>query len=424
MTDRPSTLHSTASSTSSPTLQPILARQPILDRSLKVVAYELLCRPVPQDTEAWQNANGCHATTEVVIGAVHEIGLNIVTGNKPAFVNFTEEWLHRAPPMPPEDMVVEILEHIPRTPEAEAAVLALRQAGYRIAVDDFTGNCDQAQWFDLADVVKLDLLGVQDIQQAFALREKYHRPGLTWLAEKVETYDEFNTLAQAGFDLFQGFFYSKPTPVYGKRSPDSQMAVMQLLGTLNQSDAGPKDVSQCISNDPQLSFRLMQMANSASVNPGAAVTTLQRATALLGLTRIRQWANLLALGKLSDKPAVLQQQALYRAHLCQEISEAMPSHSMDPDTAFTLGLFSLLDAMMDTPINELCARLQLPEELSSALTQHQGQYGRLLQAVEAWEQATPESIPWSQLGLTSPEMEGAIERALVAMNRSAGLLNG
>ena len=401
--------------------RPLLARQPILDKTQKVFAYELLCRPVPSETLEWQASNGNNATTEVVIGAIHEVGMSLVTGGLPAFVNFTEDWLAMDPLLSPADMVVEILEHIPLNEKNLKSVQSLRSKGYRIAVDDFTGSEDQAEWLKYADIVKVDLIGLKDIEDARVLINQYQRDDLTWLAEKVETHQEFEACKAMGYELFQGFFFSKPITLYGKRTPDSHLAVMQLLGVLNQTESDFDEITKVIRNDPQLSFRLMQIANSAAYNSGAPITSLQRAVTLLGLNKIRNWASLLALGKLSDKPAILQEQSLFRAYLAQNIAQY--SKVLEPDIAFTLGLFSLLDAMMDTVLEDVCARIALPEALTQALVKHRGPYGLLLEAINAWEKGTPEKIQWDALVITPTELELCIENAIELSRATSGLLS-
>ncbi len=192
---------------------------------------------------------------------------------------------------------------------------------------------------------------------------------------------------------------------------------MQLLGALNQEEADFDDIVDTIRRDPQLSYRLLQMANSPQVNHGAPITTLQRAATALGLSRIRNWANLLALGKLSDKPVILQQQALFRGYLMQNLSGT--TKSMEPDTAFTLGLFSLLDAMLDMPIDEVCARVSLPKELTLAITEHAGPYGKHLKALTQWEKGEAEAIDWSTLEVSPSELEASIEQAIHTVSQQS-----
>ena len=163
------------------------------------------------------------------------------------------------------------------------------------------------------------------------------------------------------------------------------------------------------------------MANSPQVNQGSSITSLQRAATALGLNRIRNWANLLALGKLSDKPAILQQQALFRGYLMQNLSSV--TKTMEPDTAFTLGLFSLLDAMLDMPIDEVCARVNLPKELTQAITENAGPYGKHLKALLQWEKGAADAIDWASLDVSPGELEASIEQAIHTVSHQSGDLS-
>ena len=196
---------------------------------------------------------------------------------------------------------------------------------------------------------------------------------------------------------------------------------MQLLGALNQEEADFDDIVDTVRRDPQLSYRLLQMANSPQVNQGSSITSLQRAATALGLNRIRNWANLLALGKLSDKPAILQQQALFRGYLMQNLSSV--TKTMEPDTAFTLGLFSLLDAMLDMPIDEVCARVNLPKELTQAITENAGPYGKHLKALMQWEKGAADAIDWASLDVSPGELEASIEQAIHTVSHQSGDLS-
>jgi len=390
---------------------PLLARQPILDRELRVVAYELLCRPIPSDNLVWQSANGDQATSEVVIGAMHEIGLELVTGGLPAFVNLTEQWLHTPLAIEPDHLVAEVLEHIKPTAANMAAVQILRDKGYRIAIDDYIGGAEQSLWLPLADIVKVDLLGLENMEMLGELKDKYQRPGLQWLAEKVENYNQYEYCKTIGYDLFQGYFYSKPMILYGHRLPDNQMAVLQLLQALNRKDADINEIGKILQTDPQLSFRLLQMVNSSAMGCTTKVTSIQRAIMMLGLDRIRNWTSLLALGRLDSKPRALQEQAMTRAFTAQELAGSNPS--LEPDTAFTLGLFSLLDAFMDVSLEDICSRLVLPDNLSEGLLRHEGQYGALLQTLQLIEKGEWNKIPWKLIGITPEQMSPLLKRALV-----------
>lgn len=374
---------------------PLLARQPILNRRQEVVGYELLCRPVPQDTKEWQDDFGDHATSEVLISAFNDIGIDLVTGGLPAYINFTRHWLHHPPMLPANSLVAELLEYIEPAEENLAALKRLKKLGYRIALDDYQGDDHQVPLFPHLDIIKVDIRRLPELSRLPGLIEKYRPYNLQWLAEKVETREEFDFCLNAGCDLFQGYFFSHPANVYGKRLPDNQMAVVQLLQILNDPDARIEDVASVLQTDPQLSYKLLKVVNSAAVGCAREVSSIRHAIMIAGLDRLRAWSNLIALGKLSEKPDVLREQAVVRAMLCKALVFATPG--LDEETAFTLGLFSLLDAFLDRPLSDICERLRLPSSSSDALLHHTGDYGLILATTIAMEKGDWDSIRWDLL---------------------------
>lgn len=399
---------------------PLLARQPILDHNLQVIGYELLCRPHPQDDAAWQESQGDHATSEVMIGAYQELGFEKVTGGLPAFVNFTRNWLFNPPVVSSNMLVAEVLEYVSADEDTILAIEQLRRMNYQIALDDFIAEPNQIRLLPYVDIVKVDILRLPDIQQLFPMIQAYQRPGLTWLAEKVETPEEYEVCRKAGCTLFQGYFFAKPTTMYGKRLPDNKISVLQLLEQLNNPDAEIADISKTLQTEPQLSFRLLQLVNSAAVACAVEVTSIQQALMLVGLDKIKTWAKVLSLGQLSDKPEVLREQAVLRGFLTQEL--ATRQKILDSNTAFTLGLFSLLDAFLDLSMKEVCERLNLPQELSGALTHHKGKYGQILSLVEEMERANWESASFSQLEELQLEITDITSSYQSALHASRDLL--
>lgn len=399
---------------------PLLARQPILDHNLQVIGYELLCRPHPQDDAAWQESQGDHATSEVMIGAYQELGFEKVTGGLPAFVNFTRNWLFNPPVVSSNMLVAEVLEYVSADEDTILAIEQLRRMNYQIALDDFIAEPNQIRLLPYVDIVKVDILRLPDIQQLFPMIQAYQRPGLTWLAEKVETPEEYEVCRKAGCTLFQGYFFAKPTTMYGKRLPDNKISVLQLLEQLNNPDAEIADISKTLQTEPQLSFRLLQLVNSAAVACAVEVTSIQQALMLVGLDKIKTWAKVLSLGQLSDKPEVLREQAVLRGFLTQEL--ATKQTTLDSNTAFTLGLFSLLDAFLDLSMEEVCERLNLPQELSGALTHHKGKYGQILSLVEEMERANWESASFSQLEELQLEITDITSSYQNALHASRDLL--
>lgn len=392
---------------------PLLARQPILDSSLNIVGYELLCRPIPEDTLVWQLSHGDSATSEVMISAFNDLGIEEVTGGLPAFINFTEHWLHNPPILPAANMVAEVLEHILPSEENLKALKKLHSLGYRVALDDYQGEPIHEPLLPLVDIIKVDIRRLQSLEELPGLVSRSQREGLTWLAEKVETQEEYQICRDAGCTLFQGYFFSHPANVYGKRLPDNLLAVLQLLRVLNDPEADFEEITSILQSDPQLSYKLLRIINSAAVGCARLVTSIHRAAVIAGINRLRAWANLISLGRLNEKPPVLREQAVVRAYLSKSLTFNWPD--LDEDTAFTIGLFSLLDAFLDIPMGELCQRLNLPAHLTQALTTHEGDYGFILKTVVAMEQADWDHIDWHVLAgmsITPADLELLYLKAL------------
>ena len=373
----------------------LLARQPILNRNLKIVGYELLCRPAADDNIHWQQTEGDAATSEVLIAAFNEIGIHEVTNGLPAYINFTEYWLHHPPLLSTRLVVAEVLETIAANAANLQAIRNLAQKGYKIALDDYIGNPDQDAFFPYLNIVKVDIRQLAKLTDLAAIIQRQKKFALTWLAEKVETLEEFEYCKSVGCTLFQGFFFSRPTNVYGKRLPDSQHAVLQLLQLLNNQDATFEDIANVVKTDPQLSYKVLKVVNSAAYGMPRAVNSIQQALMLLGLERLRAWSNVMALGRLNQKSDALREHVIVRAHLCQFLAQAWGG--LDKDMAFTLGLLSLLPSFLDTSFEMICQELNLSDTMTAALLHHQGDYGTLLLTAMAMEQAQWDQIDWPLL---------------------------
>lgn len=374
---------------------PLLARQPILDTQLKVVGYELLCRPVPEDTALWQNEFGNKATSEVLISTFNELGIKLVTGGLPAHINYTEYWLNNPPPLPVKLVVVEILECIEPTPENIEALKHLHSLGYTIALDDFLGNEAFELFFPYAHIIKIDIRLLDSLEQVENIINRYPQYDVVWLAEKVETVEEFEFCKKAGCSLFQGYFFSKPINVYGDRLPDNHVSVLRLLHILNNDNASIEDIAKVLKTEPIFSYKILKIVNSAAFGMPREVSSIQQAIMMIGLNQIRSWSNVIALGKLQDSPEVLREQSVIRAILCQTLSTFFSK--LNPETGFTLGLFSLLPAFVNKPMDELCKQLNLPNDLTKALTSFTGDYGVVLRTTLSMEKGHWEAIDWPYL---------------------------
>jgi c-di-GMP phosphodiesterase len=354
-----------------------LARQPILDRDQSVQGYELL---YPREQTLF--GDGELATARVALNALTEIGLEDLVGQSRAWINITPEFLllDLGRNLPPERVVLEL--HAARVVDQSMLdlILELRGAGYVLALDQFRFTPTLEPLLGVVDIVKLDMLalGPRELaRQAFKLRPY----GLTIVAEKIESYDDVRIATAAGCDLFQGFFFCRPHLIGGRAIPPSRLALMQLASALQDPTIGLAEVEHLISGDVALSYRLLKYLNNAYFGLRGRIASIRQAVALLGIEPLRRWATLTIFAELGDKPRELFVTALLRAHFCQQAGTTQDGPAAD---LFTLGLFSVLDALIDASMDTALQNLPLTPSMRDALIDHTGA-GRLLDCVQAIE---------------------------------------
>lgn len=384
----------------------LLARQPIFDHKLNTIGYELLYRPIPSDEEGWQKHSGDLATNEVLVSAFDNIGIEHVTAGQPAYINFTEHWLNNPPPFNPNQVVIEILEHVPASPQNVAAVAKLRQQGFMIALDDYLGNPEQDPFLPHVDIIKLDILAFSDISEAQKIIASKGKENFLWLAEKVETQGIYDACLKAGCDYFQGYFFSRPANIYGKQLSSNKRIVLDLIFALQNPDITSQQLEDLLSQDPTLSFRLLKLVNSAAFSQINKVDSLQKAVMIAGLEQIKAWVTMLSLGKLEEKPKELSKQSLQRAYFCQHLARSIPG--IASDIAFTAGLLSNLDAYFDTPLDQLLSKIHLQNDINTALTKRSGKLGFIFTTVLYMEKGEWQKIRWQlwkKTGLDASQIE-------------------
>ncbi len=379
------------------TAEVMVGRQPIYDRRMNVRAYELLFRETGSNQA--NVVDGDRATSQVLYNTFIEIGLDAIVGKHKAFVNLTPPFLTGEYPLPRSsgNLVLEILEDIEPTPTLVEAVRDLRERGYTIALDDFVYSPHLQPLVDLAHIIKIDITKMDDDGLAEHVR-RLRREGQLLLAEKVETHDEFAYCQHLGFDLYQGYFFCRPNIVKGRQLPTNRLALMQLLGELQREDADIGKLEKLISQDVTLSYRLLRLINSAAFALSTRVESISRALMLLGLDAVRNWASLLALSNIDDKPVELVRNSAVRARMAELVGAVVDS-GVEPGTYFTAGLFSNLDALVDKSMEAILADLPLSESVSTALLTGRGSVGIVLQVVLAYEQAEWEELEQLNTGI-------------------------
>jgi c-di-GMP phosphodiesterase len=353
-----------------------VARQPILDRAEAIRGYELLYRPAGAAAVGPEGA-----TSNVIVRALADIGLDALVGDRKAWVNVTRDFLLevRPLPLPPSRTVIELVEGQRVDAELLEVLDELRAAGFRIALDDFRFDAGWEALVAHADAVKLDIRQLPGGALAGAV-ERLRRPGLYLLAEKVETRAEYEHCHALGFDAFQGYFFAQPVLVEGGTVPTHRLRGLAAVAQMGEG-ATFEELERLISQDAGLAYKLVRLANSAYVGSRSRVASVRGALTLMGTVNVRRWSMLLALAGLTDRPQHLLATGLLRARQC----ELLARRPVDPAVAFTAGLFSILPALAGSTMEALVAGLPFDARMSGALLDQSGEEGALLAGVLAFE---------------------------------------
>jgi EAL and modified HD-GYP domain-containing signal transduction protein len=376
-----------------------LARQPIFNWEQSVYAYELLYRGGPGDTTSG-NLNDLAKSREMIDNLLVS-GIKPITNGRLAFINATRETLieRHATMLPPEETVVEILETVAPDDDVLSACRDLRNDGYLVALDDFTGEESMMPWLDHVDFVKVDFLGTTPAAQS-AIIERHQRDDLAFLAEKVETRADFERAMDLGYDYFQGFFFAKPAMVSERSVETISSHLFQLLKEVNSPQMDFDRIEMLFKSDVGFTFRLLRYINSAFFGLRSEVTSIRQALALLGERELRKWITLLALTRLAaDQPSEVFTQAIVRARFSEELARRA-GHKALTQKCFIAGMFSLIDTMLGMDLKEILAELPVDDEIRAALL---GQKNLLRRHFDC---ALPfESGDWQELDTAATDLD-------------------
>lgn len=374
-----------------------IGRQPIFDKELKTVAYELLFRDSDGQNRA-KITNGDQATSEVILTAFTEIGLKNLFDNKPAFLNLTQSFIEGIVPLPnmAGQVVLEVLENIPVTDSTVAAVHQLSQQGYTIALDDHVYYPHLDPFIDAADIIKLDVMA-QDHDTLAETVKLLRGKGKKLLAEKIETHAEYEFCQSLGFDYYQGYFFCRPEVLTLKAMPANKLQVLKILAKLHDADITVSELENEISHDVTLSYRLLRYINSAQFALRQEIESISQAIMLLGWDNIRSIATLIIMSRIEDKTVDLFKTGLIRARMCSLLASKVKPGA--EDIFFAAGLLSIIDALMDLPMEEVMQQLSLSEGLQNALVYHQGDIGHTLLNVIEYVRGHPSTVTGSDYSM-------------------------
>ncbi|CAN7620761.1 EAL domain-containing protein [Duganella sp. Dugasp56] len=367
-----------------------LARQPILNRGQRLVAYELLFRDARQRNEA--DVTDDAEATATVIAHASELGMGQVVGDQMAFVNVDAVGLMSdfIRFLPNDKVILEILETVKATPEVMDRVRELKQAGFKFALDDVIGHSEDVQKLQpLCDVIKVD---IKDMQPGTlqALARVLKNPRQKLLAEKVETIEEFQQCMELGFEYFQGYYFARPVILSGKKISPSQRSVLHLLDLLN-TDATSQEIERSVKHDALITLNLLRLVNTPAVGARYRINSVGHALMVLGRRQLQRWLQILLYvknGGTQEFTSPLLQLATTRGKTMELMVEHLrPGQRVSADIGFTVGVMSLMDTLFSIHMRDVLDSVNVLDEVRAALLHRSGDYGSMLNLIEHIEKA-------------------------------------
>ncbi|OAN17098.1 histidine kinase [Photobacterium jeanii] len=364
-----------------------VARQPIFNRQQRTVGYELLFRD--GEHNAFPVIDPDKATSRLLVENYMAVGSNPAISGQRTFINFPQQSLIDMLPLllPKGDVVIEVLETCEPNDELFAAIKLLHQRGYVVALDDFEMSPAWARFLPYVRIIKLDLmkLGVEKACE-FVAEYRSHRR-LKFLAEKVETQADYDATLAAGFHFFQGYFFCKPELVKNRQVEPEKVSTMRLLQEICRDPVDFKRIEQIITSDVSLSYLLMRYVNAAANRTVEPISSFRQALVYLGEDKVRLFVGVVATAHAAlDKPRELYLMSLQRARMCESLAVGSGLTGQSHQ-AFLVGMFSLLDALLDTSLDQLVKVLPLQKDVEAALLHHKGHLGHTLALLEAYDKA-------------------------------------
>lgn len=367
-----------------------IGRQPILDANQQIVAYELLFRRSASDDTA-EIENDVRSCTQILVNTLNDMGTQWLLGDKQAFININTEVLlgEFVELLPPKRTVLELLSGSTSDENIVQRIAALRAQGFQFSISTLEDSSLLAL-LPHADYVKLNVLKL-GLDKALALFGKLQSRAVRVIAENVESHHDFEACKKAGFELFQGFYFAHPETLAAKVIHPAYASVLEILNLVSRK-AEIKEIELAFKHDVALSFKLLRYINSVGFGLSSEIQSIRHAITILGYDQLYRWLTLLMVtaGENSAPPALMKT-AITRGRLTELLGAGYLS-KQERDDLFIVGVFSLLDAMLEMPMEQALEKLNLTEPVTDALLHRSGVYGPFLQLSEACEGAEVEKI--------------------------------
>ncbi len=346
-------------------MESYVARQPIFDRKMGIFGYELLYRRSMNNF--YEGTDDNQATADLINNAFLVMRLQDLTEGTRAFINFSEDMLVREIPLllPKDAIVVEILERVRASEQVLQVCQKLKAQGYMIALDDFSFQESSMPLVEYADIIKVEFSVVDVERQRRFIRKQKGR--VRFLAEKVETREEYQKAAAMGYDFFQGYFFSKPVIERKKDIPGIPAVPVRMMAELNRKEPDYQTLTEIIETDVSLSYKLLRFAGSVFFGTRGDVYSVKQALIRLGIIEIKKWSYLMLLKNFqSTENREMIRTCLIRAKFMELLAVEAGGGRKHYDY-FLAGLFSSIHVLLGCTMAEAVKELPIAADVKHAL---------------------------------------------------------
>jgi c-di-GMP-related signal transduction protein len=387
-----------------------VARQTILAADETVFGYELLFRDGVEDFFRNPDVDSASRST---LNTSMLMGLDVLCDGRRAFINCTRDILLKdyITLLPSSHVVIEVLESVPVDDLVIAACQRMKQAGYMIALDDFSVSDPRQPLTEFADIIKVDFRATS-LTDAACMVKKYGPWRCRMLAEKVETRDEFVAAKKAGFVYFQGYFFRRPELLTAHEIPANRINYLRMLKAVSERELNVRVLENLVKSEASLCYRLLRYLNSAAFAFASEIHSVRHALSILGEREVRRWIRLVAtLGAGQGKTTDLVLSALVRARFCELLSPRIQHGDSD---LFLMGMLSLMDSILEIPMAQVLEHVPIDQESKTVLLGKDGRLRPFYQLMLAQESGEWQAVCdlSSQLHLSESEVAEAYWQAL------------
>ena len=349
----------------------MLIKRPIYNKQLKCVAFEVLAHKNVLENERVDNL-----LLELIINSDTQLPLFIPYSLKDFLATFE----------PPVENSI-ILNLLADDIESVYPLTELKDSLFSIAL--IISAPQQLAWLNFADYIGLteELMNKQDVSRVIKFSRDNQRKVIAYGIDKPQNFDKCKAMTM---DYYCGDFLFKPFEEDNTEIAANKLNLLQLIQTIQHVDCNLNDFSAIIQKDPLLSFQLLKVANLNAFSGYQTVDSIDQAINRIGIIKLKNWVMVLSLKNISDKPVEILESGLIRAHMAEEL--AKKSTNINAQCAYTAGLLSILDCLLNKSMSELINQISLTEEIKNALLNKTGPLGELLSLVIAYEEGHWEDV--------------------------------